>query len=98
MTNPDNDVVHMTIRQMQTYLQDYHGIPIALREQGTSKVICPYCTKLHIHEPGPGHFVADCDEKDRNMGISVGDRYFVPNYGYLLLEYTAEDNVNKLIN
>jgi hypothetical protein len=94
---PDNNVTHMTTRQMRAHLQDYHGIPVVLREQGVSEVVCPYCNKLHVHEPGPGHFVADCDEKDRNTRISVGDRYFVPNYGYLLLEYTAEDSVNKLI-
>ena len=88
----------MTINQMQKYLQDHHGIPVVLRKQGKPGVRCPYCTKTHHHNEGPGHYVADCDEKDRNIGISIGNRHFIPNYGYLLLEYIVEDNVNKLIN
>ena len=33
-----------------------------------------------------GHHVAGCDDDDRfnGVGIVVGERYFVPNYGYTI--------------
>ena len=102
MTVDDNDPVcdglPMTPEQMRDYLQQHHGIPVTLRQKGELSVKCPYCSKLHYHMPGPGHHIADCEERDRGIGISIGDRYFVPNYGYLLLEYETNGNVNKLIN
>ena len=102
MTDDDNeqicDGLPMTPKQMRDYLQEHHGIPVVLREQGETGVKCPYCTKLHHHKPGPGRYVADCEGKDRDIGISIGDRYFIPNYGYLLLEYVVKGNVNKFIN
>ena len=92
------DGLPMTPEQMREYLQQHHGIPVVLRERGQLMVKCPYCAKLHSHEPGPGHHPAACDDRDRDIGISNGDRFFVPNYGYLLLEYKADGNVNKLLN
>ena len=66
----------MSLAQMQKFLQDYHGIPVVLREQGETGVKCPYCGEIHHHDHGPGHFVAGCSEKDRNnIGMVIGERY-----------------------
>lgn len=94
------DGVPMSLEQMRVHLQECYGIPIALREQGTTSIRCPYCLKIHEHGPRPGHQVAACDEGDRynGIGIVIGDRYFIPNFGYNVLEYMEEDGVNKLID
>ncbi|CAB9513875.1 hypothetical protein SEMRO_619_G176410.1 [Seminavis robusta] len=97
MTNEYADRVPMSLKDMQAYLQSYFGIPIALRRQGDTMINCPYCGKTHDHEPEPGHHVAQCAEDDRGGGIVVGERSFVPNYGYTIVEYVAKDGANQII-
>ena len=58
--------------------------------------MCPCCDKNHTHDPGTGHHPAQCAEEDRCKGIVIGDRSFIPAYGYTILEYMSEGNV-KLI-
>lgn len=41
--------------------------------------------------------VAGCSGKDYGIGIVVGGRTFIPNYGYTILEYKEKGGVNKLI-
>jgi hypothetical protein len=84
-----------TSEQRRVYLQDYHGIPVVLREAGGEGVVCLHCGKTHNHEPGPGHLVADCEEMDRNIGIVIVGMCFIPNYGYLCLEHFVDGGVNK---
>lgn len=96
----DNSIaggIPMDLKQMREYLQEYYGIPIALREQGARSVSCPYCLKRHRQGPGAGHRSADCDDNDRGMKIVIGERHFVPNYGYTIYEYRAHGEVNELI-
>ena len=48
MTN-DNfiaDGIPMSLEQMREYLQDYYGIPIAMRKQGTTVVASPFCNTV----------------------------------------------------
>lgn len=78
------------------YLQDHYGIPVVLREQGTTAVTCPYCGGKHDHIVQPGHHQAPCD--DRGIVIVVGDRHFVPNYGYQIIEFRKGKGVNELIS
>lgn len=93
------DGIPMDLDQMREYLQEYHGVPVVLREHGTTSIKCPYCLKIHDHAPQPGHHVALCDNNDRfnGVGIVVGERYFVPNYGYTIYEYKKGDGVNELL-
>jgi hypothetical protein len=90
----------MTLEQMRVYLQEYHGVPITLRQQGTTTVKCPYCLKTLDHGPDPGHHVAGCYGDDRSKGISIniGDRHFIPSYGYVVLEYREVNGVNELLS
>jgi len=66
MTNDNSlaDGVPMNLDQMRVHLQEHCGIPIALREQGTTNVKCPCCLKLHNHEPQPEHHVAVLWDRD----------------------------------
>ena len=90
--------VPMGLERMQVYLQEYYGIPIVLRRQGDTKVKCPYCGKIHEYPEGSGHHEAQCDEESRySTGIVVGDRSFVPNYGYTIIEYIEKDGVNQIL-
>ena len=91
----DSPEVPMSSEQMQAYLQEQYGVPIALRLQGTTMVKCPYCDSLHDHETQPGHYVALCE--DRGQRVFIGDRFFVPNYGYTIFEYKEGDGVNELV-
>lgn len=67
-----------------------------LRKQGTTVIKCPYCGGLHDHDE-PGHHVALCEDGLRDQGMFVGDRFFVPNYGYTICKYKEGDGVNGLI-
>ena len=75
--NNDNeqicDGLLMTPNQMREHLQQHHGISVVLREQRHLMVKCPYCAKLHSHEPGPGHYPVACNDRDQDIGISIGD-------------------------
>jgi F0F1-type ATP synthase alpha subunit len=31
------------------------------------------------------------------VGLVIGERYFIPNYGYTICEYVRHDGVNQLI-
>ena len=95
-----SDGLPMSLRQMREYLQEHYGSPVVLREQGTTSVKRPYCFQHHDHGPQPGHQPAGCDDESRfsGIGIVVGERYFVPNYGYTIMEYLEENGVNKLIS
>ena len=68
------------------------------RGEGTTGVKCPYCMKKHDHDE-PGHHVAGFNEDDRynGIGVAVGERYFVPNFGCTIYEYKEGDGVNELI-
>jgi hypothetical protein len=43
--------------------------------------------------------VAGCDDEFRycGAGIVIAERYFVPNYGYTIIEYEENDGVNRVI-
>ena len=99
MTN-DNSVaggIPMDLTQMRECLQEHHGIPVALRQQGTASVKCPHCMKIHHHGPQPGHHPAGCNDNDHEMGIVIGERHFHPNYGYTVYECRVCGEVNELI-
>lgn len=87
----------MSLEQLRDYLQDYFVKPIVLRLQGTTTVLCPYCSKLHHHEHS-GRAVAACDEDVRHaVGIIVGTRHFTPNWGYDIYEYrTRMDEASRV--
>ena len=87
----------MTLEQMQSYLQELCGVPIVLREEGTSDIRCPHCSRDHVSDPWPGHQVAACDDKDRDVEIVINDRSFVPNCGYTMLECGENGEVNELL-
>ena len=89
----------MNLEQIRFYLQKHCGIPIVLREQGTVHIKCPHCLKLHEHGPQPGHHVAGCDDDDRfnGIGIVIGKRHFIPNYGYTIMECIEKEGANMLI-
>ena len=89
-----------TTSEMREFLQNEHGHPIALRLRGCVLVACPYCAKWHEHAPGPGHVDALCDESVRQtITIQVGDRQYIPNYGYTILEYEPDDEgVHQIVS
>ena len=91
--------VPMDLKQMRRYLQGHDGVPVVLRERGTVHITCPYCGELHEHESS-GHQVAGCDDNVLyGIGIFVGERYFVPNWGYHVYEYkVGDDGVFMLYN
>jgi hypothetical protein len=66
-----------------------------------SSITCPYCMKTHFHEPQQPeiHHESGCDDNDRygGLGISIGGRFFVPNYGYDIYKYRESGKVNELI-
>lgn len=91
------DGIPMNLDQMKECSQETLGVPVALRRQGTTIVKCPCCLKMHDHGPQPGHHVAGCDDHLRNgVGIVVGERHFVPNYGYTICKHRETDGVNEL--
>ena len=87
----------MSLEQLRDYLQGYYGRPIVLRKLGTTVVKCPYCGQYHYHEQA-GRQIAACDEAIRfTIGLVIGDRSFVPNWGYDILEYAEGANgINEL--
>jgi hypothetical protein len=89
------DGILMSLEQMRLYLQELYGISIVVRKQGTTIVKCPCCSKMHDHGPQPEHHVALCEVN--GIGIVIGERYFVPNYGYTIYEYRERDGVNEFI-
>lgn len=93
-----SDGIPMSLKQMQEHLQSHHGVPVALRKEGTAAVRCPCCRSLHEHGPGSGHYVAGCNEDIRcSIYVSIGDRSFVPNFGYDIYEHKEGNNVNELL-
>jgi len=87
----------MTLEQMQSYLQELYGLPVVLREEGTTKIRCTHCNKDHVSDPWSGHQVAACDDRDRDIEIVIGDRSFIPNCGYTMLEHRENGDVNELL-
>lgn len=88
------DGVPMSLKQMRAYLQEHHGIPIVIRQEGTGTVECPYCDDVHNHGPEVGHYPAPCQREGAT--IIIGDRTFIPNYGYTIFEYRTVGDVNQL--
>jgi len=92
--------IPMSVEQMRQYLQDFHGIPtIAIREQGSVLVTCPYCDNKHKHDPEQeGHAIAGCiDEFPDGFGIIVNERHFMPSYGYTIYKFRDNNGINELI-
>jgi hypothetical protein len=101
MTENDYSIANsipMDLERMRGYLQQLYGVPVVLREQGTTSVKCAYCGKLHQHVGPPGHYIAGCDDKHRNVGIVIGQRSFHTNYGYDIYDYRETGRVNELIH
>ncbi|CAB9516720.1 expressed unknown protein [Seminavis robusta] len=95
---PGTASVPMKVGEMETYMQNYYGIPVALRLKGSTDVICPYCNEKHEHVD-PGHHVAECDERVRlNVELLISGRSFNPNYGYTVIEYVERDGVNVVLD
>lgn len=95
-TNVVANGLPMSLEQMRSYLQESYGIPIVLREEGKTTVECPYCAKEHDHDPAPGHYKPAC-EPSPGRGLVIGERSFVPAYGYKVMEYREEEGINTLI-
>jgi hypothetical protein len=98
---PDNNPLPskpMTEEDVRLHLQAFYGIPVVLRQEGTTSVKCPYCGQLHEHPVGPGFFTSGCDDETRfsGIGIVIGDRFFKSAYGYKIIEYMEVDGVNTL--
>jgi len=91
--------IPMTAMQMREYLQEYHGIPIAIREQGSPIVSCPYCYNNHEHDPAEqAHVTAGCiDDNPNGFGIIIGEKHDMPSYGYTMYKIRSNKEVNKLI-
>lgn len=90
--------VPMSIMQLRDYLQDSTGVPVVLKEEGTDVVRCPYCNELHFVDAESGLHVADCSEDIRSeIGIVIGERSFIPNYGFVVYSYRISHEVNELI-
>lgn len=88
----------MSIMQLKDYLQDSTGVPVALKEEGTDVVRCPYCNELHFVDAESGLYVAGCSDDIRSeIGIVIGERSFHPNYGFVVYTYRIQDEVNELI-
>ena len=90
-SNSIADGVPMNLEQMRKYLQEHHGIPMALRKQGTATIMCPHCGEKHEHGSEAGHYGAGCTSECG--GIVLGERFFVPNYGYTIFECKDEKKV-----
>ena len=57
--------------------------------------------KMHVTEPGPGHYYpAECEDESRfnNSAFLIGDRTFIPVYGITTLEHITEGGVNILLS
>jgi hypothetical protein len=85
----------MTNEQMRHYLQRYHGIPIALREQGTTDVTCPFCHKVHF-ALGAGHHAAEC-EPNEWYPITINGKSYVTGYGFTIYEYYDTPDFRRLV-
>lgn len=91
------DGMPMTVAQMQKYLQESYGIPVVLRKKGTTMIKCPHCNKGHDHGTDTGHTPGLCHERERySVTLTVGDRAFVPNCGYVIFEYEEKNGANKM--
>jgi hypothetical protein len=91
--------VPMTEEQLRVYLQNLYNIPVAIRQEGTYEYKCPYCECKHTTDRTSGHHAVECAEDDRYqaMGLSIGDRSFVPAYGVTLFSFLKDEGVNRLI-
>jgi hypothetical protein len=91
--------IPMNLEEMRLYLQDCYGTPIALRQEGTTSINCPYCLKIHEHTGPPGHYMAGCEMADRynGSGIVIGQRHYVAGYGYKIYDFKEKKGVNHLL-
>ena len=91
------DGAPVSVSDARDYLQDHFGVPIALKKRGYSSIQCPYCGKEHFYQ-GTGYQNIQCSKEDRRgRSIIVGERSFVPNYGYTVVEYEEEEESNRVI-
>lgn len=89
----------MTVQQMQEYLVERNGVPTVLRKVGVPSVTCPYSGKTVEIPPGTSYWKPDwMDTADDYQGIVIGERVFVPSYGFRIYEYKQEKNINTLID
>lgn len=89
-TTTNSTTIPMTMAQAREHVQEVEGYPVVLREAGTVAITCPYCGESHEHPPEPGHYAAGCDDNIRDtIQLTVGDRTFIPNYGYGIREYVV---------
>jgi len=97
MTNDDSiaDGVPMNLEQMRLHLQECHGCPVALREQGSATCRCPCCDEVHKNGPQPGCHSAWCD--DQSPGVVVAGRSFHCDCGYTIFECKKERGVNVVV-
>lgn len=85
----------MSLEQMSDYLKELYGVPVALREEGTSIIkSCPYCFEVHHCTEPAGYSAAAC--WDRTLRIYIGDRSFVPNFGLYIFDYVNKGNGYQL--
>lgn len=85
------------VEKYQSEVQEEAGSPTALRLEGTTIVKCPYTGEHYDYkDTSAGHVEAMCE--DREVVLSLGDRDFVPNYGFTILDCVVKDNIVYVLN
>ena len=80
-----------TPEEMTENLVNYYGRPCVLREEGVDTIVCPYCNEQHSHPGAHGHHRAGCADSDSDITLAIGERVFIPAYGYDIYEYKKVD-------
>jgi len=78
----------MSPPQMRDFLQYQLGVPVALRNAVTQEILCPYCHQQHFHDQSEiGYTRALCGEEYAEATVTINEREFIPNYGYILFDF-----------